>query len=121
MKEVQNGSLGNFYCMVVVGTAVIIEELEAKSKRLPEWLITPATMQECDSSPEKKNLTKDCMIVEITDDEIGRALKKSTRNGDTHVPTQINGRPRKIWLIKLGYSSDTRYMDKVKERKEQHA
>jgi hypothetical protein len=29
-------------------------------------------------------------------------------------------RPRKIWLIELGYSSDTRYMDKVLEKKEQH-
>jgi hypothetical protein len=28
---------------------------------------------------------------------------------------------RKIWLIELGYSSDTRYMDKVIEKKEQHA
>jgi hypothetical protein len=61
------------------------------------------------------------MIVEITNDEIDRALKKQTRNGDTNIPTQINGRPRKIWLIELEYSSDTRYMDKVIERIEQHA
>jgi hypothetical protein len=61
------------------------------------------------------------MIVEITHEEIDRALKKRTRNGDNKVPTQINGRPRKIWLMELGYSSDTRYMDKVMEKKEQHA
>jgi hypothetical protein len=40
MKEIQNGSLGNFYCMADVGTAVVMEELGANSKRLPEWLIT---------------------------------------------------------------------------------
>jgi hypothetical protein len=27
------------------------------------------------------------------------------------------GRPRKIWLIELGYSSDIRYMDKVIEKR----
>jgi hypothetical protein len=31
------------------------------------------------------------------------------------------GRPRKIWLIELGYSYDTRYMGKVPEKKERHA
>jgi hypothetical protein len=61
------------------------------------------------------------MIVEITHEEIDRALKKWTRNGDTNVPTQIYGGPRKIWLIELGYSSDTRYMDKVIEKEKQHA
>jgi hypothetical protein len=33
----------------------------------------------------------------------------------------MTGIPRKIWLIKLGYSSDPRYLDKVIEKKEQHA
>jgi hypothetical protein len=61
------------------------------------------------------------MIVEITHDEINRALKKRRKLGDTLVPNQMNGRPRKIWLVELGYSSDTRYMDKVIEKKEQHA
>jgi hypothetical protein len=40
-------------------------------------------------------------------------IAQRTRNGDNKVPTQINGRPRNIWLMELGYSSDTRYMDKV--------
>jgi hypothetical protein len=61
------------------------------------------------------------MIVEITHDEVERALKKRTRNGGTYIPTQMTDRPRKVWLIELGYSSDTRYMDKVIEKKEQHA
>jgi hypothetical protein len=26
-----------------------------------------------------------------------------------------------MWLMELGYSSDTRYMDKVMEKKKQHA
>jgi hypothetical protein len=122
MKEIQDRILGNFYCTADVRTAMAMEELGAKSKRLPEWLITPNAMQKCDSSPEnEQKLRPDCMIVEVTHDEIDRALKKRTRNEDTNVPTQINGRPRKIWLIELGYSSVFRYKDKVIEKKDQHA
>jgi hypothetical protein len=47
------------------------------------------------------------------------SFSKRTRDEDTNIPTQINGRTRKTWLIELGYSSDTRYMDT--EKKEQHA
>jgi hypothetical protein len=39
---------------------------------------------------------------------------------ETKVPTQINGRTRKIWLMELRYSSDTRYTDKVMEKKMQN-
>jgi hypothetical protein len=73
--------------MVDVGTAVGMEEIGANSKRLPEWLITPNTVQKCVYfSPEnKKKIRPDCMIVEITHDEFDRALKKRTRNGDNKV------------------------------------
>jgi hypothetical protein len=91
MKEIQNGSLGNFYCTADVGTAVAIEELGAKSKSLPEWLIKPNTMQKCDFSPEnKQKLRPDCMIPEITNDDVDRAPKKQTRNGETNIPTQVD-------------------------------
>jgi hypothetical protein len=58
-------------------------------------------------------------MVVVTHDEINRALEN--RNGDTNVHTQIIGRPRKNWLLELGYFSDTRYMNKVTGKKEQHA
>jgi hypothetical protein len=117
-----SGKKGNFYCTADMGTATVMEEFGATSKRLPEWLITPNTMQTCKFSPEnKQKLRPGCMIVEITHDEIDRALNKRTRNGDTIVPAQINGRPRKIWLMELGYPTDTRYMDKVMEKKEKDA
>jgi hypothetical protein len=65
MKKIQNGSLANFYCTADVGTAMATEELGAKNKRLPEWLITPNTMQKCDfSAVNKQKLRPDCMIVE---------------------------------------------------------
>jgi hypothetical protein len=33
--------------------------------------------------------------------------------------TSSNGRPNQIWLMDLGYSSDSRYMDKVMEKRPQ--
>jgi hypothetical protein len=122
VKEIQNGSLGNFCCMADVGTVAVMEELGANSTHFPEWQITPNTTQKCGFSHENKpKPCPDCMTVKITNDEIDRALQKRTRNGDINVPTRRNGRPRKLWLIELGYSSDTRYMDTVIEKKEQHA
>ncbi len=77
MKEIHNGSLGNFYCMAVMGTTVAMEDLGADSKRLPNWLVTPDTMQKCDFSPPNKQYRRpDCMIVEITQDEIEKAFTK---------------------------------------------
>jgi hypothetical protein len=61
------------------------------------------------------------MIVKITHEEIDKALKKRTRNGNIKNSTQMTGRPTKIRFIELGYSSDTRYMDKVIEKEEHHA
>jgi hypothetical protein len=55
MEEIQNGSPGYFYCTADLGTAVVMIELG--DKRLPEWLITPNTMQKLDFSPEKQTKT----------------------------------------------------------------
>jgi hypothetical protein len=59
-----------------------MEEHGANSKRFPKWLITTDTMQKCNISPEnKKKLLPDCKIMEITHDEIDRALKKMADPG----------------------------------------
>jgi hypothetical protein len=52
-------------------------------------------------------------------------FQKQDRNGDTIVPSGTGNKPRKAWLVGMGYLSDTgaKYMDegKVIEKKEQHA
>jgi hypothetical protein len=95
MKEIQNGSHGNFYVYcTATGNGCGIGR--TTSKRLPEWPITTNTMHACDFSPKnKEKLHPDCMIGEITRDEIDRALKNRSHE-DTNAPTQINGRPRKM-------------------------
>jgi hypothetical protein len=68
---------------------VVMEELGANPKPLPEWLITPwpDIMQKCDFPLEnKQQLSSDRMIVGITHEEIDKALKKRTQNGDNNIP-----------------------------------
>jgi len=98
-----------------MGMAVATEDLEADSKRLPELLGTPDTMQKCDLSPDNKpKLRPDCMIVKITHGELERALEKRKRSGDANDPSQTSGRPRKIWIIELGQNSEIEHHYKSK-------
>ena len=52
MKEIRHGSMGNYYCTADVGTAEAMLDLGATSKRLPDWLLTPETMQKAKFSPQ---------------------------------------------------------------------
>jgi len=118
MKEVHRGGMGSFYCTEDVGTAEALTELGANAKRLPDWLMTVETMEKCEFPPAHKNkLRPDCMIVEVPRE--GPPLKRQ-RDGSLIANTRINGRPRKVWIVELGYTSDTRYLDKLTEKKRQH-
>jgi hypothetical protein len=61
------------------------------------------------------------MIAEIPNEKSNNHSQNRRQNGVRNVSTQINDRPREVWIVELGYSSDTRYMDKVTEKKQQHA
>ena len=115
MKEIQKGGMGSFYCTADVGTAEVMEELGADSKRLPDWLITTETMHKHGfPSEDKRKLRPDCMVVEVPHQ--GPGLKRN-RDGSQCVSTQIGGRPRRVWIVELGYTSDTRYLDKMAEKR----
>ena len=110
--------MGNVYC-TADSTAEAMEELGAGSQRLPDWLVTAEIRQKCGFDPQHKHkLRPDCMIVEVP--KAGPPNKRS-RSGRTGDSSQVAGRPRKIWVVELGYSSDTRYLDNLAEKKLQHA
>jgi len=117
-----------YYCTADVGTQEAMAALGAGGKRLPEWLVTSATMKACGFPPHNKDkLRPDCMIIEIPKSRVPIDTRKRKLGKGSHgvgtqtlqVDLQVNGRARKIWIA-LGYSSDTRYLDKVKEKTEQH-
>ena len=37
-----------------------------------------------------------------------------------HITTIANGRARRVWIVEVGYCSDTRYLDKLQEKTRQH-
>jgi len=103
--------------------------LGAGGKRLPEWLVTSATMKASGFPPHNKDkLRPDCMIIEIPKCKVPIDTRKRKLGKGGHVvgtqiiqvDLQVNGRARKIGIIELGYTSDTRYLDKVKVKTEQH-
>jgi hypothetical protein len=63
------------------------------------------------------------MILEATRDEIPATLKR-TRTGQTlpkPLPSHIDGRSRQVWILEIGYTSDTRYLDKLADKQQQHS
>jgi hypothetical protein len=53
------------------------------------------------------------MIVEIPSEKLDNISQKRRHTGVRKVSAQIDDRPRKVWIVELGYSSDTRYRNKV--------
>ena len=92
---------------------------------LPYWTVTtftlpgtPETMQKANFPPDNKHkLRPDCMVMEFPRD---RPPNKRTREGAFKAPPLLNGKPRKVWIIELGYCSDTRYLEKLAEKQQQH-
>jgi len=128
LKLIQTSSKGNYYT-ADVGTQEAMAALGAGGKRLPEWLVTSATMKACGCPPHNKDkLRPDCMIIEIPKCKVPIDTRKRKFGKGSHgvgtqtlqVDLQVNGCARKIWIIELGYSSDTRCLDKVKGKTEQH-
>lgn len=123
-KYIQTSSFGNYFCPADVGTAKAMADLGAAGTRLPEWLVTQATMQACSNPPaEKGKLWPDCLIVEIPKSEVPLAPGKHKRNVGPHeqtASTQTGGRPWNVWILELRYCTDTRYVEKVQLKTEQH-
>ena len=65
------------------------------------------------------------MITDITPGETlsCKPSRKRGRHGDQHnhhITTPANGRARRVWIVEVGYCSDTRYLDKLLEKTRQH-
>lgn len=122
MKLITTGTLGNYFCVADVGTRTAMAGLGAAGTRLPDWHITETTMQRCDFPPaDKHKLRPDCIIVEFPEDEVpGQPLrsKRSAEGQERTVRTHsMAGRqPKKIWVVEVGYSADTRYTEKMAKK-----
>ena len=74
---------------------------------------------------QRRKLRPDIMITDITPGEkfSCKPSRKRGRHGgqhNHHITTTANGRARRVWIVEVGYCSDTRYLDKLQEKTRQH-
>ena len=78
----------------------------------------------CRIGDARKKMRPDMMIVEMTDTEQHTYLPHDIDTG-SRLPnlqrTMPNGKARKITIVEGGYCSDVSYLEKVKEKGQQHA
>ena len=98
--------------------------------RIPDWVLPddalPASwddMGAADIQPRHSNsvrskLRPDIMLVEVSQEEFASwvAGESAGRLCPTH-----DARPRRVWIVEVGYCSDTRYEAKLEEKRTQHS
>ena len=105
---------------------------------MPDWLVSNEVLQECNLPPERRHILRpDIWLVEVTHAEQTRyatqgahELLTDTISDSTVQAAQIDhsgqaqthsqSRQRKVWLLKGGYTSDTRHLEKIEEKRQQH-
>ena len=135
IKAIREGAHGS-YCMIAdVGTKDILwEQFGIQNKRILTWLISDEVMA-MDSygfDPDALGkFTPDVLNVEgLNERDVGRL--KHDRAGNLELePTMtecIGGeakttktRPRRVWILEIGYCTDTRYEKKYAMKLAQHA
>ena len=137
IKEFTKGSKGSHYLIADVGTVDTLKNIGVHSKRIPDFVLPDAHIQHttrnvpscsnhstCRMDDVRKKMRPDMMIVEMTDTEQQTYLPHDTNTG-SRLPnlqrTMPNGKARKVTIVEGGYCSDVSYLEKVKEKGQQHA
>ena len=112
-----------------------MKDLGIVSKRIPAWLLSDADIEAAGLSSDRRNsLRPDIMLIESAHEEqmtctIAQELPTKVNYYNYHVPKALQPkipkgtrpppqesrtlpRPRIIWLLEGGYTSDTRYEEK---------
>ena len=87
-------------------------------------LAEPFQSLTCRVGNAQNKMRPDMMIVEMADTEQHTYLPRDTNTGSTlpNLPaTMPNGRARRVAFVEGGYCSDVSYLEKVKEKGQQHA
>ena len=121
-QEVRNGKHGNHVMIGDVGNAEKCMGLDFHSNRLPEWLLSDEDCSTADSIRAK--LRPDLMLISTTNQTAARldACKKRAQHGRRcgMLSTGHPDHPVKIMIVEIGYTSETRYDNKLQEKLAQH-
>ena len=119
-----------------VGTEDAMQEQGAQSLRLPPFLARAETIEEINEMQndgeqweymdpaDRLKLRPDIMMVDISNSQADALLNstnsvKRSRSGKETV--MLRQQKFNVKIIEIGYCSDTRYHDKIKEKQAQHA
>ena len=102
------------------------------AKRIPSWLLPDSCLERAAIDPADRNrLRPDIMLVEMSQIEC-MSYSSYRRHSQRHLEltttmdsqSRANGstgpQRRKVWLIKGGYTSNTRHLEKLAEKQNQH-
>ena len=147
LKAIKNGPIGNHYMIADIGTEEHMTDLGVQDMRLPDWLAKPEIIEKLNAistteewkdrkdtcegwsrmdPTDRLKLRPDIMIVNVTNQEAAslhqgpKMSNKRTRSG-VQIPILRDSPIYEIKIIEIGYSSDTRYIEKLQEKEQQHA
>ena len=138
LKHINQGKHGAFLKIADIGRSELTNDLGVLDKRTPTWLLADGTLQTCGLLASKRSVLRpDLFIIEVTQEEQltytsledhpllsttvrNRRRPASQRDSRQGPRTQAAIRQRKVWVLEGGYTSDTRYLDKIREKEEQH-
>ena len=101
------------------------------TKRIPAWLLPDSCLARANIDPAHRSRVRpDILLVEMTQSECANYKRVDHRHPELSAimnnrTTSMAGssagpQRRKVWLIEGGYTSDTRHLEKLAEKKNQH-
>ena len=113
LKVTLNTLQGFNFIVADVSAAAQLPNIGAHALRVPDWLLPsghagPALL----SRP-------DIMIIEMTDEELQRKLEHPA--DVTWVGSTMNGKPRGVKIIEVGFCQDLGHQKKIDEKQQQHS
>ena len=121
-QEIRNGAHGNHVMIGDVGNAEKCQGLEYHGTRIPDWLLSD---QDCDTADSSRSMMRpDLMVINTTHQTAATqdACKKRGQHGRRRgmLSTGHSEHPVKVMIVEIGYTSETRYAEKVQDKMTQH-
>ena len=131
LQSIVKGDHGGYYIIADIGRADLTEHMGVSAKRIPAWLLPDSCLARANIDPaDRSRVRPDILLVEMTQSECANYKRGDHRHPElstimSHQTTsRTNGsagpQRRKVWLIEGGYTSDTRHLEKLAEKKDQH-
>ena len=105
-----------------VGNAEKFQGLEHHDTRIPEWLLSD---QDCDTVDSNRSMMRPDLMVINTRNQTAATLhacKKQGQHGRRREMLSAGhpAHPVKVMIVEAGYTSETRYAQKLQEKRTQH-